>query len=102
MNVKINKSVTKSTLLDYGFLYVGSGDYRLYVSLYKWNGQTTIYGYLYVNLEENVFTYDVKSNGDTYYPYYVGNKNHKLNKELHKNLQKEINSLIKKGILTNE
>lgn len=102
MDVKISKTTNKSILLDNGFRYRDSGDYRLYISLYKWNGRTTVYGYLYINLDENTFTYDVKSNGTTYYPYYVGDKNHRLNKEINKNLCKEINNLIKKGILVNE
>lgn len=102
MAISINKSVARNLLLNNGFRYKDNGDYCLYIPLCKWNNQTTIYGYLYVNLDENVFAYDVKSDDSTYYPYYVGNENHKLNKEIHKNLCKEINNLIKKGILTNE
>ena len=29
--IKVNKSVTKNKLLDYGFRYKENGDYRLYV-----------------------------------------------------------------------
>ena len=48
--IKINKSVTKNKLLDYGFRYKENGDYRLYVPVYKWNNQTTVYAYYYVNM----------------------------------------------------
>ena len=34
--IKVNKSVTKNKLLDYGFRYKENGDYRLYVPVYKW------------------------------------------------------------------
>ena len=51
--IKVNKSVTKNKLLDYGFRYKENGDYRLYVPVYKWNDKTTIYAYFYINMEEN-------------------------------------------------
>lgn len=96
--IKVNKSVTKNKLLDYGFRYKENGDYRLYVSVYKWNDKTTIYAYFYVNMEENIFTYDIKSEGSTYFPYY-NETNSEVNKIITENINTEIIKLIKKGIL---
>lgn len=98
--IKVNKSVTKNKLLDYGFKYKENGDYRLYVPVYKWNDKTTIYAYFYVNMEENIFTHDVQSEGSTYYPYYNYNEtNSEVNKIITENINTEIIKLIKKGIL---
>ena len=58
--IKVNKSVTKNKLLDYGFRYKENGDYRLYVPVYKWNDKTTIYAYFYVNMEENIMIFSQK------------------------------------------
>ncbi len=96
--IKVNKSVTKNKLLDYGFRYKENGDYRLYVPVYKWNDKTTIYAYFYVNMEENIFTYDIQSEGSTYYPYY-NETNSEVNRVITENINTEIIKLIKKGIL---
>lgn len=96
--IKVNKSVTKNKLLDYGFRYKENGDYRLYVPVYKWNDKTTIYAYFYINIEENIFTYDIQSEGSTYYPYY-NETNSEVNRGITENINTEIIKLIKKGIL---
>lgn len=95
--IKVNKSVTKNKLLDYGFRYKENGDYR-FVPIYKWNDKTTIYAYFYINMEENIFTYDIQSEGSTYYPYY-NETNSKVNRIITENINTEIIKLIKKGIL---
>lgn len=97
--IKLNKSVTKNKLLDYGFRYKENGDYRLYVPIYKWNDKTTIYAYFYINIEEDIFTYDIKSEGSTYFPYYNNETNSEVNKIITENINTEIIKLIKKGIL---
>ena len=65
---------------------------------YKWNNKTTIYVYFYVNMEENIFTYDIQSEGSTYYPYY-NETNSEVNRVITENINTEIIKLIKKGIL---
>lgn len=98
-SVKVDKAVTKNKLLDYGFRYKENGDYRLYVPVYKWNGKTTVYAYFYVNIEENIFTYDIRSEGSTYFPYY-NEVSSDVNKVITKRINSEITNLIKKGILS--
>lgn len=95
---KLKKNITDKILKEYGFKYVGNGDYRYYLSAYKWNDKTTIYTYFYINVEENVFAYEVKSEGSTYFPYYT-EKNSLVNKTIDENIYKEIEKLIKRGIL---
>lgn len=49
-------------------------------------------------MEENIFTYDIQSEGSTYYPYY-NETNSKVNRIITENINTEIIKLIKKGIL---
>ena len=95
---KLKKNVSDKILKEYGFRYVGNGDYRFYMPSYKWNDKTTVYTYFYINLEENVFTYEVKSEGSIYFPYYT-EKNSLVNQTIEENINKEIEKLIKRGIL---
>lgn len=98
---KIRKNVTTKTLKDYGFRYKDNGDYRFYVPVYKWNNKTTIYAYFYINLEENVFTYEILSEGGIYFPFY-NKTNSMVNAVITENIETEIDKLVKKGILVNE
>lgn len=52
----------------------------------------------YINMEENIFTYDIQSGGSTYYPYY-NETNSEVNRVITENINTEIIKLIKKGIL---
>ncbi len=51
-----------------------------------------------MNIEENVFTYEVKSEGGIYFPYYT-EKNSLVNDVIKENINIEIEKLIKRGIL---
>ena len=97
----IIKLVTPKILKKYGFVYKNNGDYRLYIPCYKYKNKTVIYAYLYINLDENVYTCEVKSNGTTYYPFYI-QSNSRVNTVIEENLSEEIKKLIKKGILKYE
>lgn len=49
-------------------------------------------------MEENIYTYDIQSEGSTYYPYY-NETNSEVNRVITENINTEIIKLIKKGIL---
>lgn len=98
-NFKVNKAVTKLLLINYGFRYKDSGDYKLYIPVYKYNDITTTYAYFYINLEDMTFTYDIRNNGTTYYPFYDKSISSKVNTIIKENIENEINKMIKKGIL---
>lgn len=100
--MKLAKNITAKKLKYYGFHYVENGTYRYYSSMYKSNNKTVIYAYFYVNMDENYFSYEIQSSGTTYYPYY--HKDHKsvVNEIISMNISKEIQNLIKKGILEDE
>ena len=71
----------KMVIIDYMFLYINA-----------------IYAYFYINMEENIYTYDIQSEGSTYYPYY-NETNSEVNRVITENINTEIIKLIKKGIL---
>jgi len=100
--MKLVKNITAKKLKDCGFHYVEHGNYRYYSSMYKSNNKTVIYAYFYVNIDENYFSYEIQSNGTTYYPYYHKDNKSIVNEIISMNISKEIRNLIKKGILEDE
>lgn len=100
--LKLAKGITNKILKEYGFRYDEHGNYRYYSSMYKSNNKTVIYAYFYVNIDENYFSYEIQSNGTTYYPYYHKDNKSIVNEIISMNISKEIRNLVKKGILEDE
>lgn len=99
-NYIVKNNITAKDLKDYGFYYK-CGDFCYKLPCYKCNEKVLIWANMYINLDNKQLTINIKDVNGTYYPYYINNNNNKVSEIINKNLNKEINKLMKKGIIEN-
>lgn len=102
-NYSVADNLSKETLIACGFRYNGI-DNIFRFGAYNYKKKPVIFVDIIINLPDRDITYAVKRLDEKlYHPYYNDDeKKNKVNKVIRKNIETELDKLVKKEILKNE
>ena len=98
----VKPKVTIQKIKKYGFRYLSEGDYILSKPIYFYQKYPVLFINMYINIEDRTFRSEIVDQMGVYSPYYANETTISLDMRntIESNVNKELNKLVKKGILT--